>query len=28
VIADSGHVPQLESGPEVVRMISDFVANS
>jgi pimeloyl-ACP methyl ester carboxylesterase len=28
VIADCGHVPQLESGPEVVRMITDFVAKS
>jgi pimeloyl-ACP methyl ester carboxylesterase len=28
VIADCGHVPQLESGPEVVRMISEFVAKS
>jgi len=28
VITDCGHVPQLESGPEVVRLISDFVANS
>lgn len=28
VIEDCGHVPQLESGSEVVRLISDFVAKS